>query len=291
MITWKQQAQNIMATFEHMPDIGYELAIKMIQAITHADDQPISWQMRVYHDQNTSTPGWSDWKEVTARYAHTTVADRVSEIKGYIEQGKPYELRALYASPVHNTIADDVAVMDAAEQLAEEYSGDTRPCIQTDVMNAFYAGCKFASQQLPPVEGDVLPPINSRVLIHLNSSDSWVPHTVVGYYVWPDRNGSTSLHRVNVRVRSDDGYLNARMLSDIRPMPSTPPGAVQSTAGSPGELSEDQIFQMALKYGPLRTDKVCTIAETLVSFAHAVREHTLKTYGINTHNETEEASR
>jgi hypothetical protein len=68
-----------------------------------------------------------------------------------------------------------------------------------------------------PVAGDLLPPIGSRVLIHLASRDSWVEHTVVGYYVWGTFE-STSLHRVFVRVRSSDGILNARSLCDVRPI-------------------------------------------------------------------------
>lgn len=70
-----------------------------------------------------------------------------------------------------------------------------------------------------PVEGDLLPPLGSTVLIHLGRSDQWVPHTVVGYYVWGDRKCDPHLHRVFVRVRDADGFLNARLLSDIRPVP------------------------------------------------------------------------
>lgn len=73
-----------------------------------------------------------------------------------------------------------------------------------------------ARDALPPVEGDVLPPIGSTVLIHLASSCKWVPHTVVGYYVWPNHGLVQSVFRVFVRVRSADGYLNARCLQDIR---------------------------------------------------------------------------
>lgn len=68
---------------------------------------------------------------------------------------------------------------------------------------------------LQPVHGDVLPPIGSTVLIHLARSDSWVPHTVVGYYAWPDLGGNTGLHRLFIRVKDADGYLNARLLEDV----------------------------------------------------------------------------
>lgn len=71
---------------------------------------------------------------------------------------------------------------------------------------------------LEPVYGDVLPQVGDAVLIHLGRSERWVKHTVVGYYVWKDLGGSDSLHRVFVRVKSADGYLNARMLKDVRPV-------------------------------------------------------------------------
>lgn len=70
---------------------------------------------------------------------------------------------------------------------------------------------------LPPVEGDLLPQIGSRVQIYLNSLETWVTHTVVGYYVWDsiyhDHKGDC---RVFVRVRDAQGNINARLLSDIR---------------------------------------------------------------------------
>ena len=75
---------------------------------------------------------------------------------------------------------------------------------------------------LEPVYGDVLPQVGDKVLIHLGRSDRWVEHTVVGYYVWKDLGGDDSLHRVFVRVRSADGYLNARMLKDVRPITPNP---------------------------------------------------------------------
>ncbi|MCE0955126.1 hypothetical protein QVM32_08140 [Pseudomonas asiatica] len=71
---------------------------------------------------------------------------------------------------------------------------------------------------LPPVVGDLLPPVGSKVLIHLAREDEWVEHTVVGYYAWENLRPDPSVHRVCVRVRDADGYLNARGLGDIRPV-------------------------------------------------------------------------
>lgn len=74
------------------------------------------------------------------------------------------------------------------------------------------------SSPLPPVNGDLLPPIGSKVLIRLAREDEWVEHTVVGYYAWDNLRPDPSVHRVCVRVRDADGYLNARGLGDIRPV-------------------------------------------------------------------------
>ncbi|KRB73478.1 hypothetical protein [Noviherbaspirillum sp. Root189] len=71
---------------------------------------------------------------------------------------------------------------------------------------------------LEPVEGDQLPTIGSNVLIHLNSKNAWVEHTVTGYYAWADLGGNDSLHRVFVRVVDTEGYSNARLLKDVRPI-------------------------------------------------------------------------
>jgi hypothetical protein len=76
---------------------------------------------------------------------------------------------------------------------------------------------------LEPVTGDILPPINSEVYIHLASCDKWVKHTVVGYYVWGPISHQvqgdpkeSNVHRVFVRVMDSEGYFNARLLNDIR---------------------------------------------------------------------------
>lgn len=67
---------------------------------------------------------------------------------------------------------------------------------------------------LEPVDRDKLPPIGSEVEIHLGRQDAWVKHVVVGYFAWGSH--STKDHRVFVRVMDGDGYLNARMIDEIR---------------------------------------------------------------------------
>lgn len=69
------------------------------------------------------------------------------------------------------------------------------------------------SSNLEPVKGDLLPPVGAPCLINLASCDAWVPHTVVGYYVWGRKDGG---YRVFVRVVDTAGILNARLLEDVR---------------------------------------------------------------------------
>ena len=82
-----------------------------------------------------------------------------------------------------------------------------------------------AAPPLDPVNGDQLPAINSKVLIHLSSCDAWVEHTVVGYYAWEDLGANEYLHRVFIRVRDADGCLNARLLKDVRAVAALGQGA------------------------------------------------------------------
>ncbi|GAB3763656.1 hypothetical protein GCM10028796_17550 [Ramlibacter monticola] len=88
--------------------------------------------------------------------------------------------------------------------------------VWADTLAAF----KWARGDLEPVAGDVLPKIGERVLIHLARPDSWVEHTVVGYYVWPPVTPSGI--RVFIRVRHPGGSLNARLLKDVCKLDGTP---------------------------------------------------------------------
>lgn len=81
---------------------------------------------------------------------------------------------------------------------------------------AIIPSVRQAEPDLEPVHGDVLPSVGAKVLIHLASQDAWLPHVVVGYYVWPSLDGNPARQRVFVRVRDSSGCLNARMLCDVR---------------------------------------------------------------------------
>jgi hypothetical protein len=106
---------------------------------------------------------------------------------------------------------------------------------------------------LPPVEGDLLPQVGSKVLIYLASQEGWVEHTVVGYYVWGGLDGREErMHRVFVRVVDADGILNARMLRDVRPVeaahgiaPQTKSAAQEGWKLLPIEPTFDQIIAAA----------------------------------------------
>lgn len=98
---------------------------------------------------------------------------------------------------------------------AGEYGPHITELKDIDVGTFLYA--EPPQSNLPPVEGDLLPAIGSKVLIHLASLSAWVEHTVVGYYVWESLTHEDGrLHRVFVRVADSDGIINARMLRDVR---------------------------------------------------------------------------
>lgn len=95
-------------------------------------------------------------------------------------------------------------------------------------------------EALDPIEGDLLPPIGEKVLIHLASRDEWVEHEVIGYYVWGDHGGGRYLHRVFVRVRNSEGVQNARLLSEViwhKTKPHVNPDG--RTGWPPGLLQDD----------------------------------------------------
>ena len=78
-----------------------------------------------------------------------------------------------------------------------------------------------APAALEPADHDLLPPLGSKVLIHLARQDAWVEHTVTGYYVWPAlkhqvKEGEKNAHRVFIRVKDAQGYDNARLLSEFK---------------------------------------------------------------------------
>jgi len=115
----------------------------------------------------------------------------------------------------------DVTVMVEALESAWTKRQESALAELAEIKRRFDA-LELSTQQrkpLTPVEGDLLPAVGSKVLIHLARQDEWVEHTVVGYYVWGSLDGRDErMHRVFVRVVSDDGILNARMLRDVRPI-------------------------------------------------------------------------
>ena len=135
----------------------------------------------------------------------------VSEIRDRAER-----LRALASQGAFVT-AD---LMSERDQLRAEVAGLKTGYEAYERVNAELKAevekLRNAAAPLGPVNGDQLPAINSKVLIHLSSCDAWVEHTVVGYYAWEGLGANEYLHRIFIRVRDADGYLNARLLKDVR---------------------------------------------------------------------------
>lgn len=120
-------------------------------------------------------------------------------------------------------------------------SNDSEFCKKcTSSAICFNHGCmdQPAQEQADPVDGDMLPPVGAKVLIHLGRQDAWVEHTVTGYYVWPAckhqvRDGEQDAHRVFVRVKDAKGYDNARLLSKVKFVGQAAPQAPVAAAPVP----------------------------------------------------------
>jgi hypothetical protein len=174
---------------------------------------------------------------VTAQPAEAEGVDRWNGLKlaaEVAEEDGPWDPRvgltdceaafAKSASPavVLELIAALSAVTAERDRLREDRDSQQRVCIaemeKVSQLRAEVEALRKAAEPLEPVHGDVLPPIGSKVLIHLASCDEWIEHTVAGYYAWGDLDGDEYLHLVFVRVRDSAGYLNARLLKDVRPV-------------------------------------------------------------------------
>ena len=107
--------------------------------------------------------------------------------------------------------------VNQSEDMLSEVTGDIDPDREV-LMPMYLAPVPTPTvPELDNVEGNILPPIGASVAIHLASSDTWVDHTVVGYYVWGPLGGiSDSYSRVFVRVVDGQGVLNARLLKDVK---------------------------------------------------------------------------
>lgn len=148
-------------------------------------------------------------------------------------QSDEYEIAELYRRPAAQSEPVGYQIRTKTDRPDSRWSAWPECCEMTRAMHSHEAG-KFnrfgvmreirpvfaapaaLAVKLPDVEGDVLPEVGSTVLIHLASSDTWVPRSVVGHYAWGDLGGNDSLHRIFVRVRDAEGHLNARLLKDVR---------------------------------------------------------------------------
>lgn len=73
---------------------GYLAAMQAQQA------EPVAWEYREFHDDNTVTPGWGKWKRIESEdWAGRAIKSVVADIHEFIAQGYRYEIRELYAQP------------------------------------------------------------------------------------------------------------------------------------------------------------------------------------------------
>lgn len=139
---------------------------------------------------------------------------RPEKVLALIAENERLESEAVYSAAGFDAAREEIARLKAeVAGLRTGYQAYERVNAELKAENE---ALRNAAAPLDPVNGDQLPAINSKVLIHLSSCDAWVEHTVVGYYAWEDLGANESLHRVFIRVRDADGYLNARLLKDVR---------------------------------------------------------------------------
>lgn len=91
------------------------------------------------------------------------------------------------------------------------------------INSCLYSGYKVEKNEpvkpvLEPVEGDLLPPVGSRVYIRHARDNNAHACTVTGYYVWEAFDGHAWLHRVFVRMVYEGTQLpQTRILHECYP--------------------------------------------------------------------------
>ncbi len=73
----------------------------------------------------------------------------ITGVKGECYPCNPDIFAATYepaAAPAAPVLEDENNLIDAADKHAQNYAGDPRDCIKTDVLNAFYAGAKWQAR-------------------------------------------------------------------------------------------------------------------------------------------------
>lgn len=116
--------------------VADEEVLKEVEFAATVAQEPVAWEYRTFHGDDTVTPGWSKWERIEpqGRYSHETVESRVEEIQSYIDRGYRYQLRALYTVP-HD--AEQQALRKAPPEWAKMDPVFVVECIrQTTVLDA-----------------------------------------------------------------------------------------------------------------------------------------------------------
>ncbi|MCA0188093.1 MAG: hypothetical protein LCH90_19280 [Proteobacteria bacterium] len=197
------------------------LAAKLAEPATTYDTDLLDQALQtVLGDAFDCTRVWNAWSYGTIGPDDFVLVaendERIAEIREAVLAALPRAVAADH--PVNQRLLEalDQANMALIGYLPGHRNSITDAAIEAARTASSSAKAIQKAAPLEPVTGDLLPPIGSTVLIHLNSQDAWVEHTVTGYYAWGDRSGNPRLQRVFMRVVSADGYLNARMLCDVK---------------------------------------------------------------------------
>jgi len=146
-------------------------------------------------------------------------ADRLAQCRGHTVQARYDALQGLL-NKADQRLDDLEGALGTCERWFAKHS-PIAPLIggfgdaEHPMLTFIRAHQSAPAAKVNPVDGDVLPPVGSKVWIELASS-GWDEQTVTGYYVWPSHGLDKNVHRVFVRVKDADGTPNARLLADVR---------------------------------------------------------------------------
>ena len=115
----KEVALSVWASQESAADtrsgdqIITEFATAFLAELSKRAEAVAYWQYRTFYEDNTSTPGWSEW-ETFEPCGLLSVEDQVEDLRVYISRGCKYEIRQLFTfPPIHDIEAIENRVSEA----------------------------------------------------------------------------------------------------------------------------------------------------------------------------------
>lgn len=227
-LTFQTSGQYRAALLKHEPMEHTHHAEAFAWAVFAKDDNVIIWSKNRAQVESASEEYRRPIVPVIALFAAEQGAAPVPQThcdpaEGFCAKCREQERPALANQPAPTVPALTLyAETDSGMQVVER-GVHVNEFYHADEVDALLAKLEHqpAQEQAVPVDGDMLPPVGAKVLIHLGRQDAWIEHTVTGYYVWPAckhqvKDGEKDAHRVFVRVKDAQGYESARLLSEVK---------------------------------------------------------------------------